>query len=166
MVDIQRSCPNLPASLPAGQAVGSLTAEKWIGRHGQDCAGIGVHDDDRAAVGDVIDADRVSQFFLGDFLDIDVDVEHDVLAVLGPQAGRHRKRQLALAAVIVGFDIGIARLAGQERVILQLDPQLPDQLSFAEAGIADDLAGQRAVGVIAARFGVDPDAAQIVSSLI
>src|SRR5947208_1878892 len=57
----------------------SLGVEARGGRHGQDVAGVGVHDDDRAAPG-VVPAHGVGQRQLDPVLDLAVDRGDDVLA--------------------------------------------------------------------------------------
>ena len=54
-----------------------------LGGHGQDGAGVHVHHDDHAPLGDIVYLDRVFQVFFGDGLYLGVQGEDEIIAVLG-----------------------------------------------------------------------------------
>ena len=122
---------------------------------GVNLAGGGIHDDGRALLGLQILHALGERLFHG-VLQLDVEGDHDVLAVDGRRLLLHAAGNgESLLAALGGVG---ARRAGKDVVVLQLEAG--DALAV-DVAVADDLAADGAVGVLAAGVGDEVDAVQL-----
>ena len=121
-----------------------IGVEVRLGGHGQDGTGLDVHHDGRAAVLDVVGRDGLVQVALRHLLDVHIQRQHQIGAVLGSVGGGVFVRD----GVAVGIAEGDrATIDAREGVIVGFFEAV-EALAVAVAE-AQHRCGERAVGVIA-----------------